>query len=147
MDTAIGALRLRSEVPEGSRRKQSARSGDKVEIDFGVELLEVLLFLGGFARLDELAQLAGMLAVKSLLERDGDGLGLGVSDSHAQPGRRLQQEPMSADQQDQREHGAPFAATPEHTGIMGPGRNLSTRGRRLRGNPRYFTVSTSTRRP
>ena len=114
-------------MPDGSRREQPARSGDELKINFDFELLQVLLLLGGLSGLDDLAEFAGMLAVESFLQGDGDGLGLGKIDGHAQPRGGLQREPMPADQNDQRTYGQPFAATQKHGRRMEAVSELSIR--------------------
>ena len=107
---------------EGSRREQAARSGDELKIHFDFELRQVLLLLGSLAGFHDFAELAGVLAVESFLQRDGDRFGLGETDGHAEPRGGLQREPMPADQNDQRTHGQPFASTPKH------GRSLAAEG-------------------
>src|ERR1043166_2414216 len=113
-----GALGFRNEVPEGPRRKQSARSSNEVKIQFAFELLQVAFLFGGLARLDELAELARVLSVKSFLQRDADRFALGKTYGHADPGGRLQQGPMPADDNHQREHDQQPAAAEEHARML-----------------------------
>ena len=105
----------------GSRRIEFHRSGEELEIQFGFELLQFLLFLGGFARLDQLAKRAGVLAVESFLQRRGEGVRLGKLHGHADPGDGLEQCPVPADDHHQRQHHETFARPTEHA------RNLRAR--------------------
>src|SRR5687768_12302341 len=66
--TGLHALRMESEMPDGSRREQPARSGCNGKFELGFELLQVLLLLGRLALLHELAKVARILAVESLLQ-------------------------------------------------------------------------------
>ena len=84
------------------------------EIHFDFEFLEVL-FLGSFpALLHRFAKLAGMLAIKCLLQRHREAVVMAEVDGHAHPGDRLQQSPVAARREDERANQQPFAEMPQH---------------------------------
>jgi hypothetical protein len=67
------------------------------EIEFGFDLERRLLVLGLLAFGDGFAELARMLAVESLFERDRKRRFLRVADEHAEPRDGLQDGPMPTD--------------------------------------------------
>ena len=101
-------------MPEGSRREEPARSGNKSEFELGFEFLQVVFALGRLAGLHEFAKFAGIFSAEGFLERDGDGFFLGKLRRHPNPRRSLQKCPVPADHQDQRQHHEPFAEAKNH---------------------------------
>lgn len=86
--------------PAGSVKSQAR--GLQKEIELGQKLLR-LLFLFGFLFLgDELANRAGMLAIKCFHERLFERFCLRITGDHRHPGDRLQNGPMTAERKRKR---------------------------------------------
>ncbi len=73
----------------------------EVDLQFG-ELAIVALFR--FLRFgNQLANAAGVFSIEGFQDSDSNGVRLGEADEHADPGAGLQDDPMSADREDQQE--------------------------------------------
>ena len=75
---------------------------------------ELGLFLRFFAGSDGFAETTGMLAVKGVRHRLGDGVRAKIVRQHRRPRHGLQHGPMRIRRRDEREDHRPFAEPDEH---------------------------------
>ncbi len=91
-----------------------ARAVVDKEIELENQLQAIMTLLGALAGLDQLANTAGMVPIKGLLQSFTERRMLGVANDHSGPGDRLQNGPMHAQSKEDRADNQPSMKATGH---------------------------------
>ena len=105
-------IRQEDWIPAGRGSRRGRKDEDwcrtAKQIHFGFHLEGLLFALGFFSFSHDPAQFAGMMAVKRLGQSFAESGVLRVGNRHADPSHRLEDSPVRADHERQRQHQQPL---------------------------------------